>query len=111
MSNKVLSLLGLAQRAGKIVSGDESVLAAVRAGEARLVLLATDAAANARKKYTDKCRSYGVRLVEFGTRDQLGHALGKRERVVVAVNDDGFARLALASLEKSSNEVKGIDKK
>ncbi len=102
MEDRILSLLGLAQRAGKIITGEERVLAAVRSGEARLVILASDAAKNTRKKLTDKCLSFGVQLIEFGTRTQLGHALGKQERVVVSINDDGFARLVLNGLEKSS---------
>jgi ribosomal protein L7Ae-like RNA K-turn-binding protein len=36
--SKTLSYLGLAMRAGKIVTGDEAVLKAVRSSEAKLVV-------------------------------------------------------------------------
>jgi len=91
MTNKLLSSLGLAMRAGKLVAGDDAVMKAIRSGEAKLVVLAEDASANAQKKYRDKCSFYQVPLVEYGTRLELGSAVGKKERVVFAVMDPGFA--------------------
>lgn len=91
MANKVLSRLGLAMRAGKLVSGEEVVLKALRSREAKLVLLAGDASDNTIKKITDKCKSYGVPLLIGFTRFELGSAVGKPERVLFAVTDRGFA--------------------
>ena len=48
--NKVLSLLGLATRAGKIKSGSFLTEQAVKAGKAYLVLIAGDASENTKKK-------------------------------------------------------------
>lgn len=47
--SKTLSRLGLAMRAGKVVTGDEIVLKAIRSSEAKLVMLAADASANTQK--------------------------------------------------------------
>lgn len=91
MKNKSYQTLGLAMRAGKVLAGDDTVMKAVRSGEAKLVLLAGDAAANAKKKYADKCSHYQVPLVEVGSRFELGAAIGKVDRVVLAVTDGGFA--------------------
>lgn len=89
--NKVLQLLGLAMRAGKIVSGEELVLKEVRSGNARLVILAIDAAKNSEKKMTDKCATYNVPILRYGSRTELGNAIGKEERVILAITDSGFA--------------------
>ncbi|MEW9107630.1 ribosomal L7Ae/L30e/S12e/Gadd45 family protein, partial [Paenibacillus sp.] len=40
--SKVKSQLGLAQRAGKLTTGDEIVLKAIRNKQARLVIVAAD---------------------------------------------------------------------
>lgn len=93
MKNKVFSNLGLAMRAGKLVTGDESVLEAVRSGEAKLVVVAEDASDNTRKKIADKCSYYEVPLFVYGSRNELGGSIGKPERVVMAVTDAGFAKL------------------
>lgn len=90
--SKLYQLLGLAMRAGKVISGEERVLSAIRSGAAFLVLISDDAAPNARKKISDKSKYYGVPLMTAGTRTKMGRALGKAERVVVAVTDPGFAK-------------------
>ncbi len=47
--DKVLSLLGIAQKAGRVVSGEFSVEKAVKEGKACLVLVAKDASDNTKK--------------------------------------------------------------
>lgn len=91
--SKALSYLGLAMRAGKIVTGDEAVLKAVRSSEAKLVVLAGDASDNTQKKFRDKCGTYDIPLVIAFHRDSLGASIGKDHRVVLAVTDKGFAEM------------------
>lgn len=96
--SKTLSYLGLAMRAGKIVTGDEAVLKAVRSAEAKLVLLAGDASDNTQKKFRDKCGTYDIPLVIAFHRDELGASIGKDQRVVLAVTDKGFAEMISRTL-------------
>lgn len=96
--NKFTQRLGLAMRAGKIISGEELVLREVRSRKAKLVILSLDAAKNVEKKVTDKCTTYGVPLIRVGTRQELGLAIGKPERVVIAILDQGFAHMLQESL-------------
>ena len=53
--DRVLSALGLAKRAGKVISGTEQVQDAVRDKKAFLVLAARDISDNSRKKITNTC--------------------------------------------------------
>lgn len=87
-----MSLLGLANRARKLISGEELVIKEVRSGKAKLVLLALDASANTEKKISDKCSFYKVPIKRVENRSMLGQAIGKEARVAVAVLDEGFAR-------------------
>jgi len=98
-SNQWMSLLGLANRARKIISGEELTVKEVRGGKAKLVLLSADASANTTKKITDKCKSYEVPLKMVENRHLLGQAIGKEARVVVAVLDDGFAKKLVTLLD------------
>lgn len=104
--SKTLSYLGLALRAGKLASGDEAVLKAVRNRTAKLVFLASDASDNAKKKYRDKCAFYNVPILETYERRELGHSVGKPERVVFAVMDEGLAGLVRKSLGNHAEEEK-----
>lgn len=49
--NKSLSQLGMAMRAGKLITGDEIVLKAVRNKQVHLVILAGDASDNTKKSF------------------------------------------------------------
>ncbi|MEH7177175.1 YlxQ family RNA-binding protein [Neobacillus vireti] len=98
-TNQWMSLLGLANRARKIISGEELSVKEIRSGKAKLVLLSADASANTTKKITDKCKSYEVPYKLVEDRHLLGQAIGKEARVVVAVLDDGFARKLMTLLD------------
>lgn len=89
--NKIESLLGLCMRAGKLKSGELAVENAVKDGSASLVVVAADASANTRKLFHDKCAFYEVPCMEYGTKESLGHAVGKEYRASMAVMDKGFA--------------------
>lgn len=98
MINRVFSLLGLAMKAGKIASGEFAVESEVKSGNAQLVIVAEDASDNTKKKFRNSCRFYEVPFVCAGTKDELGHAIGKEYRAIVAVLDAGFAKGASAKL-------------
>lgn len=100
-TNKALSALGMAMRAGKLATGDEIVLKAIRAGKAKLVIVANDASDNTKKKFRDKCGSYQVSLLEVYDRESLGRAIGKAERVVIAVTDVQFAQLIAGHISQN----------
>ncbi|MDR6997902.1 YlxQ family RNA-binding protein [Neobacillus niacini] len=96
---KWMSLLGLANRARKITSGEELTVKQIQSGGAKLILLSADASGNTTKKISDKCKSYEVPLKIVENRHLLGHAIGKEARVVVAVLDDGFAKKLVTLLD------------
>lgn len=93
--NKVLSLAGLAARAGKLASGEYIVENSIRSGEGYLVLVAEDASANTKKKFSDKCSYYQVPILFTGTREELGRAIGKDFRASAVALDEGFAKAML----------------
>jgi ribosomal protein L7Ae-like RNA K-turn-binding protein len=89
---KIINLLGLAQRAGKLVSGDFAVQKAVQAGQVKLLLIAADAAEKTRQHYLALAKEQQLSFYLLLTRETLGHCIGKDFRAVVAVLDDGFSR-------------------
>ena len=96
--NKVLSLLGLAMRGRNLVSGEFQTLEAIKKGSAMLVIIAEDASDNTKKLFTDKCTFYEVPVVQYGTKAQLGRAIGKDLRSSVGVCDVGLADAIIKQL-------------
>ena len=98
-NNQVLQLLGLATRAGKIVTGESLCVKAVQSREAKLVVVATDASSNTKKLFRDKTTFYNIPHYELATKEELGKAVGKVNRASLAVIDEGFAQ-SIAKLLK-----------
>ncbi len=91
--NRVLGMLGLARRAGKTVTGSDLVCKAMRRGELKLVLLASDASENTKKRISDKSAYYNVTLLNLDSDSgTIAHSLGKSGAIAaVGVTDENFA--------------------
>ncbi|MBS4912642.1 MAG: ribosomal L7Ae/L30e/S12e/Gadd45 family protein [Veillonella sp.] len=96
---KVLNLLGMAQRAGKLLSGDFVAEKAMKKQRIPLAILATDCAKNNGEKYRWLAQQHEVTLREFATKAELGQALGKEQRAIILVMDDGFAKTMLKEID------------
>lgn len=98
-------MLGLATKAGKVVSGEFATDKNVKAGKAWLVLVSTDASDNTKKMFSNMCEFYNVPRYFFGTKEELGHAIGKAMRTSVAITDEGFAKTLIKYLEQQANST------
>ncbi len=101
-----LSTVGIAVRAGKVVSGEDAVVETIRNAKAHLVVLANDAGKNTTKKINDKCLHYNVLVIGDYTINEISKAIGKSNRVVIAITDKGFAQ----SLIKKRGDLDGKEK-
>ena len=87
---KALNMLGLAMRAGKLITGEELTINEIRKHKVSLVIVTTDASKNTQKKLSYKSKYYQTAcFVEFTQGEILG-AIGK-PRKVIGVLDQGFA--------------------
>ena len=99
-NNTVLSLLGLATKAGKVASGEFSTEKSVKTGKGFLVLVADDASQNTRKKFQNMCDFYEVPIYFIANKEELGRFCGKEFRASLAVQDENFAKAMLKELQK-----------
>lgn len=104
MKSNWMSTLGLALRAGKLITGEEQVIKAIQSGQAKLVIVAADASEGTLKKMRDKTSFYNIPLAVLADRSALGQAIGKGERVSLAVMDQGFASSIQKRMDISVSE-------
>ena len=104
MNDKLLSLLGLCRRAGRLRSGFEQTVIAVTDGKAELVLVAADAAARTEKEVRFKAGDSVPVLRIPADKAALSHAIGTVAGTV-AVLDAGFARQAILLIQQGGNIV------
>ena len=90
--NRIYSMLGIAARAGAVSSGAFAAESSIRAGKAYMAVIAADASDNTKKQYRDMCKGHGTAFYEYGSMDDLGHAIGKGHRAALTVNDASLAR-------------------
>ncbi len=90
--HKFYSLLGLCKKAGKLAGGETAAEEAVRGKTACLLIVAEDASKNTKKKFYNSANYYQIPIVAFGTKEQLGRAIGEEVRAVFAVTEAGFAK-------------------
>lgn len=91
--NRVLSNLGLCNRAGGLVSGEEIVLESMAGGKVKYVFLATDASEGAKKKIRNKAMYYHVEVDEGYSSAELSMAIGKFGRMVIGITNENFLKI------------------
>jgi ribosomal protein L7Ae-like RNA K-turn-binding protein len=84
-------LIGLAARAGALVSGVDNVREGIRSGRIRFVIVARDASQNSRGKVIPLLDAERVQWVERFDRAGLGRMVGREALSVVGVTDASFA--------------------
>lgn len=104
-----LAFLGLARRAGHVVTGTEQTRRALRDGAARLVVTAGDASGGQLQKVTGLIRHNDVPRRTVADRAKLGKAIGCPPVSAVAVTGASFAQQLLERLpdEGSGDERPG----
>ncbi|MDE5714968.1 MAG: ribosomal L7Ae/L30e/S12e/Gadd45 family protein [Anaeroplasmataceae bacterium] len=91
--NKILSNLGLCQRAGGLISGEENVISLMQSGKVFYLFLANDASLNTKKKITDKAKYYQIEIDDSYTSIELSKAIGKENRMVIGITNKGFIKI------------------
>ncbi len=101
MNREIKSLLSLCQKSGKILSGELSCEKALQSNSAKLIIIAEDASQNTKDKFINKAFFYKVPAVVFSQKQELSGAIGRENRAVFAVCDDGFARSVKEKIEST----------
>lgn len=97
--NRIYSLLGLSKKAGFAHGGEFLAEKAVKGGKSALLIVASDASDNTKKKFRDMCEFYKTPFFTFGDKDGLGHAIGAEFRASVSINNAGMAKKIIDLLE------------
>lgn len=102
--DKVLSLLGLCRRAGRLAPGFDVSREAARSGKAALLLAAGDVSEKTFKNLRYEAERAGIPAVRLKpSMNELGRACGIKAGVV-AVADQGFAAALIKELEQTEQE-------
>ncbi len=90
MENRIYSMLSIASKAGRIVSGEDPVRNSIRQGKVKMLIISEDASANTYKRFSNAAAYYKVDFIHWGLKQQLGSSIGKSERSILGITDEGF---------------------
>lgn len=92
MNKRILSMFSICQKAGKVISGEFAVEKALQDGIALFIIIANDASENTKTKFQNKAFYYKTENIIFGNKEELSHSIGKANRAVFAIIDEGFCK-------------------
>ena len=99
-------MLGLCMKAGKVAFGTDMCEEKIKKKMASLIILAEDVSDNTKDKFINLANLYNINIIVFGEIDLLSNSIGKINKGVFAILDDGFGKKMLQMF----NELKGANK-
>ena len=103
MNNKLLSLLGLMRRAGKLSLGFDAAAESAESGNSCLILTTADISPKTLKELNYKINNKTDVIALNCNQDDIQHAVGKAVKII-SINDKGFAQKAKLLMETNNGE-------
>lgn len=100
--NKVLSMLGLARRAGRLSMGHDTALSAVLDKKAGLLIFASDTSERLRREFETAMEKKNISVPVFTpdiTISEIHYSCGYKAGVI-AVNDENFSKKIISLLQE-----------
>lgn len=106
--NKVYSLIGFAQRAGKISSGTMAAKTSLLRHRARVLVVSEDISGKTRESLVATCRKQKIPCITLGNKEDLGTCVGKAYRVALTVNDEDMGEAIIKAVKENSEESESM---
>lgn len=94
MNDKILSLLGIARRAGKLSCGHDAAVQSIVQNKAKLCLCCADSSERLKREMSHSCGYQGKNIPFFETKyliEELSKAIGTKA-AVITIDDEGFSK-------------------
>lgn len=92
MRNNILSMLGICNKAGKLVMGKDKTIETIRKNKAKLIIIASDLSDNALKEISRETMKKQIEIINISEKMQdvsleLGRTTG-----IICITDEGIAK-------------------
>lgn len=106
MINKIYSMLGLCMKAGKLTAGADVCIENIKKKKAFLIIVAEDASDNTKEKFINIANQYNKEIIIWGKKEDLSKSIGKVDKVVFTILDEGFSNKIIQMLKESKGAIK-----
>ena len=91
INNKILGLLGLSAKAGKICFGADSVEMEIKKGKVYLVIVAEDSSERTKNKIKKLCEEKNIQIIIYEKIDNISKSIGKSNKAIIGIKDSNIA--------------------
>ena len=95
INNKVLGLLGLARKAGKVCFGTDACMQEIEKKKIKLIIIARDAADRTKINFSNICNKNKIPIFEIFSIDEISNAIGMSNKAVIGIKDTNFSKEVL----------------
>lgn len=92
MENKILGLIGLSAKSGRIAFGADSVKREMLKGKIKLLILAENSSERTKLKFKKIADEAKIPIIFFGTISNISNAIGKTNKAILGIMDMNLAR-------------------
>ena len=103
---KLLSYMGFAAKARKLVSGYNTCVFAMEKRKVRLLIIAEDLADNSKKKIVSFAKRTNTKYCVFGNSDEMSQITGNDGKGIFAITDDNFANV----ISKEIDHIQALER-
>lgn len=108
MKDKVMSYLGFAARARKVLTGYNTAVFTMEKGKVKLVILAEDLSENSKEKMISISERLCVPYRIHGKMDDLSHITGTEGKGIFSIIDDNFANVISKEIDDNRSTEKEV---
>lgn len=92
INNKVLGLLGLCTKAGKVCFGRDACIDFIEKQKVKLLIIAEDASDRTKKDFEIICKNNNTKIYFYSSIEELSRAIGKNNKAVIGIKEENFAK-------------------
>ena len=103
---KMLSYMGFAAKARKMVSGYNACVFSMEKRKVKLLIIADDLADNSKKKMMSAAGKFNVEYRIFGDSEEMSRITGNAGKGIFAITDGNFANV----ISKEIDNIQALDR-
>ncbi len=103
---KMLSYMGFAAKARKIINGYNTCIFTMEKGKVKLLIISEDLADNSKKKMISAANKFNVEYRIFGDSNEMSHMTGTDGKGIFGITDENFANV----ISKEIDHIQSLER-
>lgn len=103
--NRVLGMLGISAKAGKVVCGNDATIEDIERHKVKLVIVAEDSSEKTKKNMKYVCDKNKIPILEFGKIDEISRTIGKSNKAIIGIKSKSLSEAIKKLVENNGGDL------